>query len=354
MGAQGFGANASTWLRCAVALAVPFFFGCSEDSVGGNTVNDGTGAVGGGTGAVGGGTGATGGGTGAMGGGTGAMGGSGGVVDGTGAIGGSGGMGSGGSGGGVGNCDLTGTWAVKGVTFTTADNPLAPGAQKTTAWALIEISQDGDNFTVTDDLPCGIKTSGDADVTMRGPNNEVAPPMYQEKSQTTGRNGTSIDNGGQCDVTFERLYSVLGGNSGTITPPGRVDGNPALGTFPTLTVNDAEDWDQDSNPGLTYIITNSPVGSGTRYAIQRAWNEMIGPVAHNANEFMIPIGWDFDDLVIEASSLFFGSEASVRQSPHTAQYRRVVRGDLEGANDQETCTNVRNLLPHAPSPADAF
>lgn len=251
-------------------------------------------------------------------------------------------------------CDLTGSWATRGVTFTTAESALAPGPQKTSAWALIEIEQDGDDFTVVSDLPCGIMTTGDATINMRGPGGEFAPPMYQQKTKTDGRLGTSVDDGEQCQVTFERLYGALGTTAGDVEPPGRIDGNPELSSFEPLTADDAEDWDEDGDPGITFIVTDTVAGSGTRFAIQRSWAQLSGPVPYGPGDFLMPIEWDFDDLVIGASSPLFEVEAVVRMAPHMALYRRVDADMIIGADDEETCDTLRELMPHAVEPAEEF
>lgn len=177
--------------------------------------------------------------------------------------------------------------------------------------------------------------------------------MYRSRTTTAGRIGTSIDSGAECQVSFERLYSVMGASSGSLQLPGRVGGNPDLNTFPALTAGDAQDWDEDGNAGLTYIVTNSPIGSGTKYVLQRRWRELSGPVAYKASEFLIPIAWDVEELVVAASNVFLTSSASVRQSPHMAKYQRVV-SSVVGASDNETCANLRALMPHSSVPMDGF
>jgi len=251
-------------------------------------------------------------------------------------------------------CDLSGSWASLGVTFTTADTPLAPGAQKTSAWSLVELEQDGDEVTVVSDLPCGIITTGAAVVNMRGPDNEFAPPTYKERTKTTGRVGTSVEAGGECEVAFERLYTAIGTTVPGAEPPGRIDGNPALDMLPALIEDDAEDWDEDGNPGVTFIITETPIGSGTRSAIQRGWSELAGTIAADADEFMIPVAWALDDLILASSSALFATEAVVRQADHVAQYRRVDRDAIVGDTDVDTCTTLREALPYSAEPADSF
>lgn len=254
----------------------------------------------------------------------------------------------------AGPCDLTGRWAVHGVTFTTADNILAPGAQKTSAWSYVEIEQVGDELTITHDVPCGLLVSGDAKVVLL----PGALATIQQRTATTGRMGTSVEDGSSCQLSLERLYTMMSAGpfdvlTGGIALPGRVEGNPALDSFTPLKASDAEDWDGDGKPGLRFVITDSPIGSGWRDAIQRSWSEIDGSFAHDASDFMVPIIWDFEDLVLDYSDIFFAAEAVVRREPHVARYLRVGP-EIVGVDDAATCANVREVMPHTANPKDAY
>lgn len=331
--------------------------------------DDASGEPGAGTGVTGGasGTGTTGGvGGGAASGTGGTASGTGGAMVMTGGTGAGGSAGTGASGtsgsdaGSAGACDLTGSWIVKRVLFTTPNSALAPGAQKVSNWDLYEIEQSGDDFTVTSHLMAGIVTTGDARVSL----SDATLGALQEHMDHTGRRGTFKPTADGCAFTLERTYAVMGVNpiafyrGGVADPPGRIAGNPDAATLEPLPSQGgnpgADDWDGDGKPGIQFVITDSPLGSGVRHETQRDWQEMSGTVAASSDEFEVPVTWNFEETVVEASNPFFGVVASVREgAPHTAFWKRTD-ASIRGATDVETAKNMQAAMPHEPLPRDAL
>jgi hypothetical protein len=263
-------------------------------------------------------------------------------------------------GGTAGACKLAGLWIVKRVLFTTPDTPLAPGAQKVSNWDLFQIEQDGDEVILTEHLFAGIETTGDARVSM----NDATLGGLQEHLDQSGRRGTFKPAGGGCELSLERVYTVMGASpialyrNGVADPPGRIDGNPdlsALEPMPTMGGNPgADDWDSDGKPGLQFVITDSPLGSGVRHNTQRDWHEIGGMVPAGSDEFQVSVTWDFEETVIEATNPFFGVVAVVRDgAPHTAFWRRTDVS-IRGATDVETARNMQAAMPHEPLPRDSI
>lgn len=265
----------------------------------------------------------------------------------------------GGTSSGSGECDLAGTWMVQRILFTLPATPLATGTQKVSSWDLYEVAQDGDEVTVTDHLFCGIVTTGDARV---GLSDDSIGAMQGYLDQS-GRSGTFRREGGGCRLELERIYIVMGASpvayyrDGVEEAPGRIDGNPelsALEPMPTMSGNPgAADWDGDGKPGIQFIITDTPLGSGARHETQRDWHEMQGVVAAGSDDFAVGVRWDFEETIVEATNPFFGSPAMPRDGlPHGALWRRFdgPRGD----DGVETCRQVREAMPHEPLPREAI
>lgn len=267
---------------------------------------------------------------------------------------------SGGDAGSTGACDLTGLWIVKRVLFTTPNSALAPGAQKVSNWDLYEIEQSGDDFTVQSHLMAGIVTTGDARVSL----SDATLGALQEHMNHSGRRGTFKPAAGACAFTIERTYAVMGVTpiafyrDGVADPPGRIDGNPDASTLeplPSMGGNPgADDWDGDGKPGIQFVITDSPLGSGVRHETQRDWQEMSGTVAAGSDEFEVPVTWNFEETVVEASNPFFAVVAVVRDgAPHTAIWKRTDDA-IRGATEVETAKKIQNAMPHEPLPRAAL
>lgn len=270
-----------------------------------------------------------------------------------------GGAGTGGTGAGR-ECDLSGLWMVQRVLFTQPNSPLAPGTQKVSSWDLFEVAQDGDDVTFVDHLFAGIVTTGDA----RVHNPDATILALQQQLDETGRRGTFKRTAEGCELTLERVYNVMGASpiefyrGGVAVAPGRIDGNPGLAMLEPMPTNGgnpgADDWDGDGRPGIQFVITDSPLGSGVRHETQRDWHEMRGTVEPGADEFQVPVTWDFEETVIESSNPFFGVVAVTKKgAPHTAIWKRAD-DSVYGTDGAETAKNVQAVLPHEAMPRDGL
>lgn len=258
-----------------------------------------------------------------------------------------------------GPCDLTGRWLVHATTFTTPDTALASGAQKTSTWHYLEVQQDADAFVVTRALWCDTFTSGDANVAITS----EARHAMARYNDAAGRRGTYRVNGEQCQFEIERIYVLyslgpyskfVGGLEG---PPGVLPDEPALSELEPLplTVEDGvEDWDEDGVPGMQWIISDSPLGSGVRHSVQRQWIDMTGPTEQGSIDFVIDLHWDIQENILDANSPFLKTGAKVRNtSRHVARWLRTDV-DILGKDNDATCRNVIDALPHDPEPRDAY
>lgn len=268
-------------------------------------------------------------------------------------------------------CDLGGRWAVERVGFASVDSALVTGPQKATRWYYIEASQDGEEVTFDRALWCGDHTTGSA--TVRYSNDSLA--ALRPMMVSHGRRGSFSRQGDDgCALSLERVYWLLGVQPradylpGAVTPPGRVDGSPALADLPALPVVEdgaVIDADGDGNPGIRMLIVDTPIGSGVRHALQRGWEEMSGTASGSDDDFTVPVAYDFEQIALSAMPEAFKSNAFVREgSPHTARFVRVggpatgAAGgdDFPGADsdDATLCEAVQALLPHRAEPADRF
>jgi hypothetical protein len=240
------------------------------------------------------------------------------------------------------------------------DNPLVPGAQKNSTWYFFEVTQQGDAFTIARGMWCGETTTGDATINFStGTTNAI-----REHMEVGGRRGIYRVSGAACALELERTYTVTGVRSaatylpGAVLPPGRIESLPELASLPPLPTKlsdpAAEDWDGDGKAGVQYIITDSPLGSGIRHAVQRAWNAAAGETPQAADDFRIPATYDFEEVALEAVPVLFASTAVPRKgAPNQMRWKRVAK-DFEQSDAASTCRAVRELLPHAPLPRDAF
>lgn len=258
-----------------------------------------------------------------------------------------------------GPCDLAGTWAAQRINFANVNNPLVPGAQKNSQWYFFDVVQQGDDLTLERGVWCGDTTTGDATINFSA----ATTDGIRKRMQLAGRRGTYRVSGDACELELERAYSVTAVVDddtylpGVALPPGRIAGNPELSTLPKLPTKlddpSAEDWDGDGKAGVQYLITDSPLGSGVRHAVQRAWNAVSGKTPQNADEFLVDATYDFEEVALEAVPILFSAVAVVRKgAPNGMRWKRVA-SDFAQQDDADTCKAVRALLPHTPLPRDA-
>jgi hypothetical protein len=224
---------------------------------------------------------------------------------------------------------------------------------------LYEVAQEGEAVTVADHLFCGIETTGDAHVNLA----DTTIGAMQDHLDQSGRTGTFTGDGDACRLELERIYIVMGASpvayyrGGVEEAPGRIEGNPELSALEPMPLvggdPGAADWDDDGMPGLPFVITDTPLGSGVRHETQRDWQEMRGVVAPGSDDFVVDVQWDFEETIIEATNPFFGSPAAPREGfPHGALWHRFDW--MPGSDGVEACRQAREVLPHEPLPREAI
>lgn len=188
-----------------------------------------------------------------------------------------------------GECDLTGTWAIRVWTINVALG--VPACSNN--YYYLEIEDNGDTFTATRGASCTFEVVRGASVRLadftqeallrRSEDSLIAAdssiPADFNNSQT-GRSGTFKPDGkGGCEFSIDRWWLVRGADLASYLP--------AKSDYATATVANPlatnplpnqqkpagnEDWDNDSAPGIS-LATSSPA-EGNRYVSQRDYNEV--------------------------------------------------------------------------------
>jgi hypothetical protein len=236
-------------------------------------------------------------------------------------------------------CDISGRWVV-------ALRVLADAIGQKQAshnWYYYEISQTGDQVTVTKGLHCGYEivpvTSLAASVNSQG-----AWAGILTHDSDTGRMGTMAVTASGCRLAIEKRYTVRGATVSFYSDPTQ--------TMPTASQQAAgntpgwEDWDMDGNPGITLIVGEGGSNLGDLYCAQRDWNQWGGPVPYSATKFSVPATWgsEQDALGYSGSSLVTQSAApDADASQHYVWFAKL--GPTQATGDDATiCAEVRSLV----------
>lgn len=161
------------------------------------------------------------------------------------------------------DCDMTGIWAVRMMTVADALGLQQCGSQ----YFYMEIAQQGGEFEVVNHFNCGIEGRGSANATF---NEATARALLTSNSQI-GRRGTMKKVNGQCELTLEPYWQIIGADETSYVPDPR-NTTEAFSTVktripvPTLP-DDAIDFDGDGVPGVAFRI--SVAINGTRHAVMR-------------------------------------------------------------------------------------
>jgi hypothetical protein len=245
-------------------------------------------------------------------------------------------------------CDMTGVWiAEQHVTSTALSSD-----QNTTTWYYYKFTQQGDHFTVVDQLDCGLVVDGTTTVTL---DDATLEALATQEFAGLGRGGTfkkSAD-GQHCDFSLDRMYNVRGaGKAQYLTNTWKVGDPPkALSEFPALptTPPGMEDWDKDNMDGITLRS-----GLGNRYVCQRDYNEHAGTVPQFASTFggqgVITVKWDSQEGISQQTPALLRISAT----PKGDGWARYARADstltvvTTGAHPAlDTCRNVQQLAKTA-------
>ena len=239
-------------------------------------------------------------------------------------------------------CNATGSWIAEEHTVA-----LALGAeQRATTWTYHELVQDGDRFTSTRSLACGLVVDGTTTVTL---DDATLSALAETESAGPGRGGVFRLSNDQttCEFILDRMYNLRGAAKSTYLTDVWQVGDPPLplSAFPPLPTAPPgmEDWDGDGMDGIT-LRSNI----GNRYVAQRDFNQHSGRVPRWAAEFggpgVIAVVWDSQ----EAVSLQTPPLLRVTGTPAGngwARYARVDRAQIvveEGPDPVlATCKNVQ-------------
>jgi hypothetical protein len=286
------------------------------------------------------------------------------------------------------DCDMTGYWAVSETDYTCDDVFHQP--QTSSNWYLYHLTQTGNDFTVDQELDCGVHVTGS--VTVDYTQASLAALLYLNPMDGSavdggparpGRHGTSTSTAGGCAVTLDRWYKVAGVEDSYL--PTDFSAAPDLASLtPLPSVSDpvngtddpagATDPDGDGFPGIGIQVTG--IVDGVRDSAQRNWKQYATtgtPVEAAALQFDVPGSFDLQENILHVSQcgtgcgllttgaaaskapghvtfLFIGKTlGSTRVAPIVAgQPRQSLGADLT------TCQNVEQALPHETNaPSDA-
>ena len=258
-----------------------------------------------------------------------------------------------GDGGATGSCDLSGRWIEVQVTRATA----LGAAQKATNWFFHEISQDGDDFTITRSLSCGLKVTGTTTVTLSDATMEA---IAKRASTSTGRTGSFAPTAdGKCAFVLHRGYTLYGATPGPFLTDHWKNGDPdkELDSFPPLPASadeGMEDWDADGKEGITLST-----GLGPRYVAQRHWTSEQGMVPQGfddrfGGDGVVVVTYDAQEKVSTQTSPLLQT-GSTPINPGYSHFLRVderLEEVTTGAHpERDTCKNVVAIaLTDLPNP----
>lgn len=242
-------------------------------------------------------------------------------------------------------CDMSGRWLI---TQRLVSDALGQ-TQATRNWLYYEVSQNGTDLTVTKGLHCGYDVvpitslAGNVDL-------HAAWPALLANNPFAGQKGTVQASASECQVAFDKVYSVEG-----VTAPFYLDPAQALPTSSQQASAGTpgwEDWDGDGHPGISLHITG--LASGTLYAAVRKWSAWSGTVTDTSGSFILAATWDQEEIVLgyDGSSLL--TTQGVRASDPTVHFAEFARLDASEAtgDDATICAAVRMLAATLTPTAD--
>jgi hypothetical protein len=242
-------------------------------------------------------------------------------------------------------CDMAGAWIAE---VHTISSSMLGGDQNTTNWFYFEFSQDGESFTATRTLHCGLLVEGS--VTVRLSDATLGAIAAQEfagpNRKGTFKPGAAADT---CDFSFDRQYNIRGADKARFLTDLWTVGSPPkeLTTFPALpitTEGGMEDWDGDGKPAISLNVTGFV--SGTRLVAQRDWNEHAGTVPAFATRFggdgVLAVRWDSQEAVSPETTPNILEQTASPKGDGWSRFARA-EGLTLGSDDTQTCKNVQVL-----------
>lgn len=256
-------------------------------------------------------------------------------------------------------CDFRGVWAVRQTTFN--QESVLSTVQTASNWYYFELDQSGTTLDVVEHMDCGIQVTGTglADVTTTLQPAAITG-MLRVNTQV-GRAATVTNTGGRCEFTFERFWSIRGGEEALLdgrNDPSSVQELEERKPLPTQDATaGATDPDGDSVDGLRFDVA----GLGNRNAIQRDWTEWFTnddyPVMAGADHSTFEIRASFDNqenlLAVDPDSPLLRAGSRPMDKNHRVKFVYLgpsvespeVQGFL-GATDTDTCVAIQQLIPH--------
>lgn len=274
---------------------------------------------------------------------------------------------------------MTGYWIIRQEDFSIDD--VLSQVQTSSNWYALRLTQTGDTFEVEENLTCGIRVTGTADVDLTP--GGVRGIMYLNSQNLQPRRGTFTPSNGSCAFTMDRHY-VVRGLEPRFLPQVFAD-EPELSTLEPLPTEDnperkdelpfgensdgAIDVDGDGELGLLYRITGNATGS--RNVVQRDWNQYFSNddfvVPTNAIEFVVRSDFDnqenimfVDGCPLLGCGVLLAGSVPATNLDHRVIFRylgkdlseervsEIFAGPMRQDEDADfqTCENVRRALDH--------
>ncbi len=243
-------------------------------------------------------------------------------------------------------CDLSGRW------ITTERRYISVMGTKQVAWSwfYVELSQQGEQVTMTRGINCGEATWGAPLVELRIDDSEVWP-VLMEKVRYDGRRGSAKDDGERCQVVFDKAVVVRGATVAAYrdlsVPMPKLD-QPAGGSTPGW-----EDWDEDGHPGITMRFSGSV--HDAVYEASRTWTSYSGSVERDVGSFTLSHLWEQERVTLGYGESPFVVYQGVRdpdESQQIVEFTRLMPEQALG-DDAARCRDIRDLAamltPHASS-----
>ena len=240
--------------------------------------------------------------------------------------------------GGSSSCDLSGRWLQ--TVHKTTDG--LGNLQYAHNFFYYEIKQQGEAFTVSKSLLCGMSVVGGGAFAVTVDFSGPAAALRQRVSHN-GRTGKSVPAANGCTVTFDKQYQVFGAtlphylDPSTTLPsveePGS-DGKPGW-----------EDWDGDGNPGITGVCSGTVTGK--IFVAPREWTTLSGAVPNVSAVFKLSMSWEQEPNVMSFDgSPFLGSSAvrAADNNLHFVQFARLADDQATG-DDAALCKSLVELAP---------
>ncbi len=265
-------------------------------------------------------------------------------------------------------CDLSGTWIMRQITFSDADN----GLNTASAWFFYEVQQTGKDLVVAEGLNCGVEVSGGSGLSRVVVS--MTPDTVRgmiDRLGGTGRAGRyESDGAGGCTLSFEDMafvrgatiefYGELKPGYETMDPTTEqlfVHELPAPGSDEavydgggTLVSPGWEDWEPDGNPGVRFVVDVFLFG-GSRHSVQRELISYGGTTPADATEFTVGVSFPSqEEIVHQSDNDFLASVATLnRTADHRIVFEKVPASYRVGGadGDFETCLKIQADLPHS-------